>query len=1281
MNIAVIGPEKFAFQDMACIELALSYRPFGAFTLVPEPNDGEDASLIWAAELGQTLEVQVKGAQGIAGVAELAEYFLHYPEREAWGSLFERVFGDDTRFALFILTARCNDDLSPLLQRRPLDGLPTEEPAPRALAEALRDEFGRISNVKPRKNASKLKLARLKNAAVLAARSIVDFERVLAKTSLVDQETAETIEVRLHAILRAEMFDTLSLRGILAELSDLMAVSKRTKADALAPILRELAQRAPNAMLPDGYLERGIEADLEVQLQEEHVLLLAGPPRVGKSWTARAIGGKLQKGGYEVRQGAFVEEAERFLTDPVGAERAYLLDDPIGARESLPDANVRLAALRTLSERIPPNRRLIVSQSEQALLQTRAATNLAACALGGRSWLRLEPLEVERAQAIWQAASDGQALPAPVVERVEQLIAQEPKLRDPGALAYLAQSWDDLQDDPLDAEILHQARKDAVDFARALAASAAGIGDMLTASALATSASEGVVDAELAFIVNGDEDRPGFEPSHSVITVGGRPRPLPVYEVSPLLTEGQQHALETLQRRRVLEERDSLFNFTHPYMRAGAQTLISPDIPHDQERILGQVERALACCSPMTSLAAARNLRWLRQALPANGGSAVFGLARFGIRSLFPATRDYCFEFLIEFVDQLPEELKNEVPHWSERMLIKLEDIDVGHGVGFITDQRNWPSKVSPLAHVQPYLDAIEEGEPIALDLSLSQRLLHTLDENPAALTHAAVRRFLRADEAVVRAAAARIWCRLPHEEDGDILARLDGDAAPAISVAILNQLVQSWDGLVESRRERILDILVTHASSPGCASVLHNRLVLFNRVERFGKQPPWPVFAKLMPVVIEHLPLSVPFENGRLNYVLTDAMRELPPETLSPLVKTWSARLLRRIKRYFLTEFELAIVDPLLKLADGELRLQIIRDLFGTADTGARVVTVKSLTDNWEALNSTERELLKDVLAESGDDARWLAATVLTMQNPPDSLVTTLIGDPQTLLLAANEMELKIGTTLFSACVHMFVGWPQPLWWYGTHHSQSPIWARVIRQLSSTPNHDLHAVAFYEVASFGVESELAELVDSLPEPDLPDTFQRLLNYKISHVADWRRDAWQRLLARGAELQLLDGFIAQIDAELEGILEDLTDIGPWLGKGDFASQILELLPNDLKALSSLRTIRKTHKAMQEELKEMDGAVSAKAEEVFARLCAEELVSLKAEPPRLHGSWSEVSRTFKELGAKTEILEEVDARRLEAIKHHQSIRDRFTGAPPHFELAGWVDQARLGPPDQ
>ncbi|TXL75439.1 ATP-binding protein [Vineibacter terrae] len=1274
MDIAIIGPEKFAFQDMACIELALSFRPFGPFALVPEPTGGEDASLTWDDGALLTLEVQVKGAKGSAGVAELLDYLVHYPSREVTGSLLQRLMEQDDRHALFILTARCTDDLTPLLLARPLIGRPASRIAPRALAEALRNEVSAKAATKPPKNASKLTLERLANLEDLARRPVADFERALAKIALREQETAETIEVHLHTAMRAERFDTLSIRGILARFGDLLAESKRTRSDALGPILTALAAHAPSALGPHGYLERGIEAALEARLRTDRSLLITGPPRAGKSWTARAMAGQLQRDGFEVRQGSFVEEAERFLTDPMGAERVYVLDDPIGSREPHTDANARLAALGALTERIPANRRLIVAQTEQVLLQTKAAPDLIACGLGGRAWLRLEPLPVERAEAIWRSAAETQLVPAVGVSRVAELISREPGLRDPGALAYLAQTWSELSHRPLDAEIVLQARKDASDFARTLAMQTPGLSDLLTASALATTASDGAAASDLAFIISGGNDRPALAPKVDVVTIG-HSRPPPSYPSEPLLSEQQRHGLEVLQRRRVIEDRDGRYNFTHPYLRAGAQALVTPDIPADLQRIRTQLERAIACPSPVTSLAAARNLRWTRSALQCHATSTVFDIAHQGTRSLFPATRDCCFEFLVEFADLLPEELRDDFPCLSERMVIELEDIDVAHGFGFVSNRYDWPIAASPIEEVQPYLDAIEDGSPLGLDLSLSRRILQTLDAHPTALTGTAVRRFLRADEAVVRATVARIWARIPRYNDEDVLARLEGDATPTMTTALLNELAHSWESLPKERRERVLATVVAHARSPSCASVLLSRLVLFNRVERFGEQPPWQVFTTLMPVVIANLPISVSFADDRFCVAIDDAIRAVPSNELVPVLDAWGDRLLQRLDRYLLSESELAIVDPLLAVAPESGRVPILQRLLRVRDTGARIVTTRWLAHNWDELGTAERALLEEVIGDHRVDQRWLSATILTLHRPPTTLVAVLTGDLDSLERSTEEIERKLGASLFAACVHMFVGWPQPLWWYGTHHSRSPIWTRVIRDLARDPNHPLHPLAFYEIANFGGEDELAKLVDELPDAALLGTFERLLDFKVSHVGDWRQKAWQRLLARADQTKLLDDFVMRIDEELDGILERLSDVGRWLGERDLLVRVARLLPNDLRALRRARNLRTTFVMLSDQLAKTEGADMTMAEQVFATLCAEELKALKAAPPRIFGTWDEIGRIFESVGATAEVRAALEGKRRTAVKRHHAIRQRFRGSPAPVAIEGWINQAR------
>ena len=89
--------------------------------MVPEQKGSEDATLSWPTTEdlpAATVEVQVKGATGSVSMAMLAEYLLHYPDRNAKGSLLERLMDMENRAALFVMTARCDDILAPLLLDR-----------------------------------------------------------------------------------------------------------------------------------------------------------------------------------------------------------------------------------------------------------------------------------------------------------------------------------------------------------------------------------------------------------------------------------------------------------------------------------------------------------------------------------------------------------------------------------------------------------------------------------------------------------------------------------------------------------------------------------------------------------------------------------------------------------------------------------------------------------------------------------------------------------------------------------------------------------------------------------------------------------------------------------------------------------------------------------------------------------------------------------------------------------------------------------------------------------
>ncbi|WP_146259515.1 nSTAND3 domain-containing NTPase [Palleronia aestuarii] len=1276
MTIAIIGPEKFAFQDLVCVDLALAALEDGLISMVPEQKGSEDATLSWptTGDLpAATVEVQVKGATGSVSMAMLADYLLHYPDRNAKGSLLERLMDMENRAALFVMTARCDDILAPLVLDRTPRALVDGRPTSNALAEALHAAVKTVGEKALPKKPTKLQEKRRADAQKLAERPLAQHARALAHLAIVERETAETVEVRIHRTLQHRRFDTLSIRGILASLTDHLGAAKRSQEDVVPALQHELNHRAPRAVRPADYLDRGIENELLELLEHQGALLLTGPPRAGKSWMARRIGGELQHHGFEVGVGSHIDEAERFLTDTIGAARLYILDDPLGAREPLADASARLGALRQLIERLPPNRRLIVAQTDSVLLQSRAAATIEACGVGAWSWLRIAPLSPDRAIAIWRAISESLDIEPAAIERIVTLIERDDQLRDPGALTYLAQTFDYLPPNAGDAEILFQARSDAVDFACGLAGASPGYRAMLSAVAFATAPGQAAAISELAFIANGGAARPGFKPDFNVIVFGEDPRPPPAYTELPLLSETQQHAIDNLQRRRVLDIGERGFNFTHPYLRAGAQALQRPDIPRDRDQLLEQAERSLACVEAATSLAAARNLRWLRAVVAPDDRSSILAIASKGLRSLFPATRDACFSFLIDVADELTPEQRDHLPDWADQVLIELEDIDVRNGTGFIANQRQMFVTASPIDEIQPYLDAIDADEPLGLDLALGRRILLALEVHPEAMSAAVCRRFLRADEAVIRGAAAGVWLAIPREDDEDIIEWLAHDRAPSISIALLQNVASNWATLEGRRRRALIGMLQAQAQSTGCASVLFNRLVLFNRVEYFGEAPPWALFAELLPTVIEHLPVSVSFRNGRLNAVLEDAIEVLPADALVLAIEAWAHRLQRRLAYRTLDEYELAIVEPLLAVLEPKRRLSLLRDLIGVPDTGARIVTMKWLVTYWDDLGPEEQALLSGALAEDRSDKCWLAATVLTSGSPPELLVEQLTGAAKLLNGTAEEIDSALGAELFAACIRMYRGDPQPLWWYATHHSENPAWPRIVSAIARNPDHPLFGECFVEIASFGKKGELLELVDALPEAALMQAFELLLQYKLGCNGFWRDKSWTRLLERAESAGLLDAMFEGIDAVSDGILENLTDVRNWLGEGRFAKRLLSFYPRDYNVLVNLRLFERAANSLLDS-KASDRSVDPDGLAAVMRIfIGDKVEQLEAKPCRLCGTWDALTQALRRQGGDAALEARIYAGREAALERHNLLRDSHSDVSTDIPLDGWVFQ--------
>lgn len=1277
MNIAVIGPEKFAFQDMVCVEMALALRGSGAYTLVPEPERGEDARLEWSDPTPCILEVQVKGAGGTISIQNVVEYLAHYPAREARPSLLRRLMDEEHTYAAFVLSARCGDDLVELIAHENRIRRPAARRISRVLGAAVRNQVARRVAELQGQRLSSLQRKRVEEQVELAQRSDTDYSRALGKLVLVERETAESVEVRLHTVMQKERFYSAMTRGVLARLTEEIATAKRDQRDVMPAFHRILAALAPTQLRPLNYLDRGVENDLLGEIREKRCLLLAGPPRSGKSWTSLAVGSRLQADGVEVRVGSHVDEADRYLSDNVEGLRAYILEDPLGSREAKVNPSAILGELSQLSSRIREGRYLIVVQTQNVLLAARGTDELSKCRVGSFSWSPLALLPLSVAVEIWTSAAEAQNVTPAAIARVVALIRSDMTLREPGALAYLAQTWTQLPDHPTDQEIAAQARRDAIDFARSLAEQHVGARDILVSAAIGTELSSPIASSELAFLSQGGDERPGFKKDYEASSFGGFEGkdavPPPEYAASYELPMEFIETLKKLQRLRIFAMSGTGYNFTHPYLRAGAQALAMPDIVEDRQRLLELVGRGLACPSPITSLAAAENLRWMRPAFQEVDVAALFELARSGIRSRFPATRDSCFEFLVQFADQLPSEMRDELPHTAEEMIVSLNRIDVRFGIGFISNEYDWSGERVSVEDIQPYLQALEAGEPVALDVALSKRILQALDRAPGRMTQASMMRFLRADEAIVRSSAAKIWFSVQRSGDELVFDLVAADSTPSMSAGLLEVLGRNWSSLEIGRRWRIASIIEGHCESASCASVAYSRLVRFYRREEFGNDPPWELFAWLMPKVLSRLPLSVSIRNGRLNVAVERAIKNFEPAALAPLLEVWAQRIVTKSDSSILDENELSVVEPLLDIDPGDQRYEIIARLLGVRDTGVRIVTLSALIRGWERLSDQEIEIVLETIRGNRMDKAWLSAVALTRPRVPVEILREIADSHDLFQMGSVEIESSLGSELFDACIYVHCGWPQPLWWYGTHHA-SDLWDRIVLELAGRAEHRLHKLALIEVVSH--QSEAAtDVISALPLAALPETYQALLELQAGTNAEWRPQFWRTLVERLLQVKAVEDLVVAIDPLLEGIFDRVEDIRAWLSDGPLAMPVRRLVAQDYEALNAVTKMASILEALDSaEEALVTGAVDA-VSAVRTIFFEDFLKRIEENPPRLHGTWGDVQDVLKRANGPEALLVRLENGRQHALHRHFHIRDEYTGWPCEPMLVGWCDATK------
>ena len=1277
MPIATIAQQKLDFQDLVCVEMMLRFAHVADARFFIEPKNGEDGELHFTPNTsGRCAEIQVKGSPRAVTLATVATCLAHTPARTEKDTLLERLLSHPDRLVVLVMSGRCDDACSLYTVGADWDGTP--HPAGRVTRARAADFLNTFSTAKILGSVTgKLKARRRAHNAAFAKATDKDALRVaLSRLIIIERVDAAELEAQCANRLRRDYrIPSDRTDAVLGQLRANVKTAKAGGIDAFPFIRGTLASASPPQTRPSDYVERGGESALIDELSNSGVLLLSGTPRVGKTFAARRIAAEFEPHGYEVRESSDTDQVERFLLEQTQALRLAILDDPLGGTYAVPDPGRSLTRIEALIPRLSQHRKLIVVQGASRLLATARVTALREYRVAGHSWHALSVPGATFLVRLWQSLADRFNIPEALRNFVSEALADGSLTLEPGCLQYLA-VYHHRMGVQLDLDqVIRLAREDASSLGRALAEE--GHEHLLSTLALTTTARERINFKELAFATGAGGDTLPSKSMHESLgtIIGGPPRstpPAPSYDAIPDLTSAQLNALDKLERDRLVEVgTDESVGFVHPFYRAAAETMIDGRTHRNAAEITTTVERGLFCLSPLTSRAIARNLDWAFDKLASrvDEQSALIDRAVDGLKSYFPATCDLCFRFLIRRLADMPANRKSELPHWIAAVTsIRLYDLEWNDGEAHLpfdgmlsSDNFEDAFRKVERSEVATELRLLNAAESEYVSPERAAKVLKFFAKEPASISLSVVGRLLSYDEAALRAETIKLWLRISREDDDAALSRIFDDDHPSCALAALKGAVAGWHDYSTSRQKQVLDGLSVLAKTAACATTMLDRLLLFNRVEVVGEEPPWPIFETLLPVVMQVLPYNAAIRDARLFAVVRSAVEALQSASIVAICDVWIGWLERKIAEGRLpSDFSLGVGAVLVPATQRkpELRDGRISRLLAFEGTGALITFIADLVDNWDALAEGERRALLARLRAGQPDDLWLQAAALTRSAVPTTVQRTLLGDEVSLSDAPDTLLTQISPALLTAAVHVYSGQPDLLWSLGTHHSGEAAWEPVLELIARTPSHPLFELAWDHVAYGGAGARVSSVMTSVGGENADRMLDMLIRLKVSCTGNYMPEAWATLLAMAPDDETRAVWIDKMSFYAPAILDELSDLKLWLSEERDFADMCDRLKSDIVLLSIAHDIVTSSEDMDVDNLRPSGIRALE-------------LALEKYPPRLFGTCDTLAGILERKGVVApELTAALQQHRKAILEECEHMKKAL--APSEPTLFDWID---------
>ena len=1316
MSVEIVGAQGFDYQYTVTLYMILKYLEMDHFEVLVENESFEDAKLSYQLEdKTYHIELQVKKKASEIAYDEFATWLAHFQKSKSDCFILDRIQQSDTNYLVFVTNNRCTDNVSKFVGKEN----EIKENKICFSAEMLKDL--KLRMLKGIDNKNEFGRKRKEHIEQYFNQKKNELNKVLGRVYIIERK--DQIEREIYIILKEQyQIPKMICRDVMNQMLDVVRQGRDSGEDITALIREILKNKRFSRVLPEdkSFYKRDSIDILKSELLQKNLLLLTGVPFSGKTYIAKTIAQELQDNGYYVKLTDNIiedQEAYYFLMSPENDSRLLLIEDPfghIGKSENYIQIRDKIEGL--IRDRLSINRKVIITSRLDILLDVFQKKQIEECKIQGNGWINTSISSKEEAEKIWLRFYGESDESLQVFERLKRSFDHhdETVFLEIGEMRHLLLSVQNINvlTHMSTDEIIKQARISSEEVCRKIKSYGETYKDIFILLGCFCNTVRAVSVKDLAYILCSNEESVSIRQKMEeevTVSIGDRQKNSHIHQEFPVYAQMPKLDEDIISILRVLCEKGYIYKeritneiyFLHPIYTYASKLLLQEEIEDDWdiEKYIKYMRRAIGSLS---SNAAFCSLCQLGQEFDRE--QMIIDCIVEGSRSIFPAIRDVSILYLDQNFDNLNEQVQKDFMknirngrtadkymQWNGNEC--WYQMDGKHYFDFFNMDDFWGKDINfTLEEIEERVRKKENFSKKEIYDILSSSLADNLSREFLEYT-------LLSDEAVIRSRAIfylfKNYAAKLDFEKTEYLQRFENYN---VVYGMLKGMFSSVNDFSEENVKKLIIYFQKQFERKSVSMYVEDLFDKFgdeydSKAIDWGKYAEaerlriWKIWAALFSKWLVCFPAKfMGMNEPHMSLNIDRSLKYLNNQKeVVDVANAWIQWIHNYSKYHSVNDYGMSVLDYLITGTKNSacLRKGMIKKELKVNSTSLVTAHISHIVDLWDMLTDEERKDICEYLKnEMRGDMKWIQAVALTRKNVTKDIQIAITGnvfldkEPKKIIDTLNEKNI------LTECLHIFCGFPQPLWFNGYHHSgKYSLWDGVMMEVLKK-----------DIVDENYNISLREMIDELynnndhrfvngydvykemlsDEEKRKQIFERLAYTSVTQNQD-NKKMWDELLQACSEEEkkqyflIISNFIEMVEYENMGYNGLLCEY-----------ELKDIVHYILPCFSSDQSIYKLSDAMllmYRNIQEMEVDESKKVKQLYETMVQE---TYKNDPPRLLFTNKIVNYTCKEMGGVSDVMQKVlEKNKKDFWDRYERVKETFESNCPlkireEYRLENWYD---------